>query len=175
MAHLWVQDDTGAWAVFSLASQLLSLPDAFPAAGRRPHDGQAGTHAILLRSVGAGSTRWVLMAASQGVRVNGAPLLTGIRVIVDRDEIRLGRGCSVYFSSEALATVEGFPRSGQPVLCPRCKQEIALGYEAVKCPQCGVWHHQAGDLPCWTYAPHCALCDQSSDLGGSYRWSPEEL
>jgi hypothetical protein len=175
MAHLWVQDDSNAWAVFSLASPFLSLPGALPGTGPAALAGRASSEAILLRSAGVGSTRWVLLAASRGVLVNGLPLLTGIRVLIDRDEIRLGRGGSVYFSSEALATVEGFPGYGQPVLCPRCKQEIAPGSKAVKCPQCGVWHHQTDDLPCWTYAPHCALCDQPTDLGGSYRWSPEEL
>lgn len=174
MAHLWVQDDSNAWAVFSLTSQFLSLPEALPA-GPGTHDGEADSEAILLRSAGVGGARWVLLAASPGVLVNGVPLFTGIRVLLDRDELRLGAACSVYFSSEALATVEDFPGSEQPLFCPRCKQEIVRGAKAVRCPQCGVWSHQTDDLPCWNYAPHCALCDQSTELGGSYRWSPEEL
>ena len=175
MAHLWVQDDTDGWGVFPLAAQLLSLRDALPAAGQRTHDGRAGSEAILLRSAGVGATRWVLLATSQGVLVNGVPLLTGIRVLVDRDEIRLRAARPVYFSSEVLATVEDFPGSERPVFCPRCKQETAPKAKAVRCPQCDVWHHQTDDLPCWTYAPRCALCDQLTELGGTYRWSPEEL
>jgi predicted RNA-binding Zn-ribbon protein involved in translation (DUF1610 family) len=175
MAHLWVQDDANAWGWFPLAAEVLSLPDALPTAGPRTQDGQAGHEAILMRSPGAGATRWVLLAASQGVLVNGLPLHTGIRVLSDRDEICLGAAGAVYFSTETLATVEVFPGSEQPVYCPRCKQEIAPGSNAVKCPQCGVWHHQSEELPCWTYSPRCALCDQPTELGGSYRWSPEEL
>jgi hypothetical protein len=177
MAHFWVQDDSDAWAVFPLASQFLSLPDALAAAGPGAPDGQATSDAILVRSAGSGSTRWVLIAASPGVLMNGVPLLTGIRVLLDRDEIRLGAARTVYFSSETLATVEDFPGSEQAMFCPRCKQEIARGVKAVRCPspRCRVWHHQTDDLPCWAYAPHCGLCDQPTDLGGSYRWSPEEL
>ena len=175
MAHLWVQDDTDGWVVFPLASPFLALPDALPAAGLRTRERQPSPDATLLRSVGPSGARWVLLAPSRGVLLNGVPLLTGIRVLLDRDEIQFGAAGSVYFSSEALATVEGFPGSEQPLFCPRCKEGIAPGAKAVRCPHCGVWHHQTDDLPCWTYAPHCALCDQPTDLDGSYRWSPEEL
>ena len=47
----------------------------------------------------------------------------------------------------------------------------------VTCPQCGVWHHQreTDALRCWTYSPHCAMCDQPTDLSAGYRWTPQGL
>lgn len=175
MAHLWLQEGKRVWGVFPLEAQNLSLPDALPAGGIGRRDGLEPTEAILLRPDSESGTRWVLMSASESVRVNGLPLLTGIHVLDDRDEICMGALCPVYFSTEDLAQVEDFPGSGQPGLCPRCKLVIARGKRAVRCPRCRVWHHQTDELPCWTHTPRCAVCDQATQLGIGYRWSPEEL
>jgi uncharacterized protein YbaR (Trm112 family) len=129
---------------------------------------------VLLRENGSGS--WVLIAAPGfEVRVNGAAVPLGIRVLADRDEISTDEGGAIYFSTENLARVEPFPGAQNRLFCPRCKQAVETDHPAVRCPQCGVWYHQTDELPCWTYAQHCALCDQSTQLSAGYRWTPEEL
>ena len=44
---------------------------------------------------------------------------------------------------------------------------------AVRCPQCGIWYHQHDQLPCWTYAPACGFCPQSTALDAGFAWTPE--
>jgi hypothetical protein len=176
LAHLWIQDETRAWGIFPLEAQLLSLPEALPADGNGRRVGLEPAEAILLWSDSGSGTRWVLMTASDSVRVNGLPLTTGIHVLDDRDEICLGTPQPIYFSTEVPAAVEVFPGFARPVVCPRCTLEIAPGTQAaVRCPNCGVWHHQSEEYPCWTYSPRCALCGQATELGIGFRWSPEEL
>ncbi len=130
--------------------------------------------AVLLRSGGTTRERWMLVG-SGSVRINGTPLAAGIRVLRDRDEIRLNGGPPVYFSTERLARVEPFPGAERQVFCPRCKLPIETGAPAVLCPGCSTWFHQTTDLPCFTYAETCPLCDHQTTLDGEYRWTPEEL
>ena len=176
MAHLWVKNETEQWAVLPLEETAFALtgnpPHPF---GSLPGENNAAANVVLLRTSGAESI-WVLIACSgTGVSVNGMPLATGIRVAADRDEIRVPGAGSFYFSTETLARVEGFPASEQALFCPRCKQEIENDARAVKCPGCGVWHHQTDELNCWTYSDVCALCAQPTDLTAGFQWTPEEL
>ncbi len=121
---------------------------------------------------------WTLLAPSQSqVRINDTPLEIGIRVVVDRDAIRIADMPTMYFSTERLAGIEAYP-DAEPVFCPRCKMTISEGDSAVCCPQCGVWHHE--QVPegkgCWSYATTCALCDQATALDSAgFRWTPEIL
>lgn len=176
MAHLWVKNETEQWAVLPLEAGAFTLTVSPP----HPISTLLGENnvlasVLLLRTAGA-QTVWVLIAGSgTGVSVNGMPLATGIRVVVDRDEIRVPNADNFYFSTETLARVEEFLSSEQDLFCPRCKQEIESGSKAVKCPACGVWHHQTEELNCWTYSDGCALCAHPTDLNGSFRWTPEEL
>ena len=141
-----------------------------------------GHNAILLMSspYPEKDETWVLIVPPEhSVHVNGERVMLGICALSDKDEIRVPGRESFFFSTEKLARVEPFPGgvNGQRFFCPRCKQEIQLAGLAVRCPQCGVWHHQsdADDLPCWFYGQHCALCDQPSGLDADYRWTPENL
>ena len=182
MAHVWLPqrdaDRSGAesempeWAVASLDGEAFSL---ISGPGQtlclRAGAEAAAAPATLLRSQLDGRESWVLTGTA---RVNGMPLRTGIRVLRDRDELEIGGLCT-FFSTETLALVEPMPRGDKPVFCPRCKQGIEPESAAVRCPQCRVWHHQSDDLPCWTYAEHCTLCDQPTALDAGYRWTPEEL
>lgn len=176
MAHLWVRDVSKQWAVTPLEGDAFTLTanPLHPGWVRRNRD-ESDNPAIILRRQGPDAEIWVLITAIKAsVRVNGMPLLTGIHVLRDRDELRVGGVGRVFFSAERLACVEPFPGAAA-VFCPRCKQELTKGCPAVRCPQCRVWHHQSEGLPCWTYSERCPLCDQPTELEAGYRWAPEEL
>jgi hypothetical protein len=170
MAHLWhrVQSEVGdepssldlEWAAAPLLGDSAALG--------------AGS-ALLLRRADAGLDSWLLVGPPDAC-VNGLPLLAGLRALCDRDEVRVGE-LRFFFATERLARVEPLPGAAQPIYCARCKDVIVPGADAVRCPDpaCGLWHHQCNDTPCWTYAPTCALCPQPTDLGASYRWTPEDL
>ena len=157
----------GVWTVSPLADGAVVLQS-------RQHEAAAA--ALLMRSCSADRETWLVMSVTQsGVRLNGAPLRTGISILHDCDELLVDGLGRTFFSTECLPCIEPFPGAARPVFCPRCKQAIALQAPAVRCPQCGVWHHQSEGLPCWTYAEQCGMCDQPTDLAGTYRWTPEEL
>jgi len=124
------------------------------------------------------AAQWMLLAPPGAqARLNGAPLDNGIRVLADRDAIRVADMFTMYFSTERLCCVESFA-GAEPVYCPRCKMMIAAGDSAVCCSQCGVWHHEqvSEGRGCWSYADTCALCDQSTELdAAAFRWTPAEL
>jgi hypothetical protein len=175
MAHLWVKDDSAEWAVLALDGQAFTLGTSPP----RPLAEAIGqdrlaSSVVLMRAGGAGGSAWVLVAGSaRDVRVNGAALSLGIRVMKDRDEIRIRGTGTLFFSTESLARVEPFKADGHRLYCPRCKQQIEEGTSAVRCPGCAVWYHQDESLPCWTYSEVCALCPQQTSLDAGYRWTPE--
>jgi hypothetical protein len=176
MAHLWVRDEAEQWAVMPLEHAALSLTPGPPRPVASLADARALPANVLMLRTGETDPAWVLVAGSgAGVSVNGMPLAVGIRVLADRDEIRVSSADSYFFSTENLAIVEEFPASDQTLFCPRCKQDIEKGTEAVRCPACGVWHHQTEELNCWTYSDVCALCAHPTELNGGFRWTPEEL
>ena len=178
MAHLWERNDTGEWEavpadgdltrlVPGLGSALADVPD---------RDLQSLETPVLLRLSGPGAREaWVLLTPpTVHLRVNGAPLHSGIRVLHDRDAIQLTDGSPTYFSTERLAVLEPFPGSPEPVYCPRCRTEIARASMAVCCPNCRAWHHQDEEFGCWLYADSCAMCDQPTALDSGFRWHPGE-
>lgn len=174
MAQLWLHlPDTG-WSPRLLGTSVVGLAPG----GGRPAIVSGDRHAAAnLHRVrtSAGSDAWLLIAAGAlDVRVNGDPVVAGLRALADRDHISLG-ATTIYFSTESLAVVEPFVETETAVYCPRCKQAIAADTQVVRCPRCAVVHHASDDLPCWTYAERCALCDQITDPDAGYRWTPEEL
>ncbi len=177
MAHVWLHEpaDTGGeWTHLPLDRTVLvlgaggSAPVVAPATG-----GDVAAATQLLRRTTADGTVWLLLG-TDAVRVNGSPLDVGLRVLRDQDEL-VAAGRRMFFSTETLAVIVPLPVTERAVFCPRCKLEIAPGSPAVACPQCGVWHHQSDDYPCWTYAERCTLCDQPSALDAGYRWTPDDL
>ncbi len=162
MAHLWLPADDG-WS-----------PSPLPLTngGVRP----PGAADALLVSVGGDEREWALITrASTAVTINGCRMAGGLHLLRDRDEIRLGLGQPWFFSTETLAVVDVAPPSDVARKCPRCKQDIAAGSKAVRCPGCDVWYHQSAKLPCWTYAETCALCEQPTQFEAGYRFTPEAL
>jgi hypothetical protein len=170
VAHLWKRvalDAGGEPAAAGAVWAVAPLEAAGAAFGEPPGS------PLFLPCPDAAAEFWVLVGPPD-VTVNGLPLLAGLRVLRDRDEVCAG-GHQVFFSTERLARVEPFPGAAQPIYCARCKDVIERGADAVRCPDCGLWCHQTADTPCWTYGETCALCPQPTDLDASYRWTPEEL
>jgi len=174
MAHCWKQRsvnerppqtaETG-WDILPLDSEeAVPLPSS-----------EAAT-AVLLRSRSPDGDLWLLLALTPGsVALNGLPLHSGIRVLVDQDEISFGAGDRMYFSTESLAAVRPCASTNPDLRCARCRTSILPQSDAVACPNCTVWYHQTDRKPCWTYASVCAMCGSASELNGTYRWTPEGL
>ena len=172
MAHLWLRDAEGDWAVLLLEAPGLDLSTSPPRHLTSTTEAAPDWSCCLVASAAG----WSLLAAAQcDLRVNGEAVPTGLRLVEDRDEIRVGRGVYAYFSAEVLAVVEPLPGGERELFCGRCKQVIAEGADSVRCPACGVWHHQNDELPCWLYSEACSLCDQLTELEGQFRWTPEGL
>ena len=169
MAHLWIHRQDG-WAVLPLEHDEISLADAYSASTPGP---SVAPGSVLRR--GESHDAWHLVAAPAArVRVNGLPLATGIRTLADRDEVQIPGGPCSFFSLERLAVREPLPPLDRDISCPRCRQQVARDSIAVRCPGCGLWHHESPDLPCWTYAPTCAVCAQPTADDAGFRWTPED-
>jgi hypothetical protein len=177
MAHLWMPDEGGDWNVLSLNGADVDLTALLSGEKPRPENGaEAAPRALLLREPSAGSSGWLLVTTKGcRARVSGMSVATGIRRLSDRDEILLHGLGRCYFSTETLARIEPLSEEAATGCCPRCKQGMTVGQPAVRCPGCGVWHHQSNELPCWTYAERCAICGGSTALDAGFSWTPEEL
>lgn len=134
----------------------------------------AGASQCLLVRV-AEQAKWAaLVAEDSNVRHNGARVAAGLRVLQHRDALALAGAGSVFFTTEELAHVETFA-AASPLACPRCRSVVRPGDAVVRCPSCGVVHHEAADRNCWTYAQACALCSQPTAFDAGLRWTPEEI
>ncbi|MBI2833206.1 MAG: hypothetical protein HYX76_02115 [Acidobacteria bacterium] len=168
MAHLWKEDPAEGWILVRLDPDSVFSLEEIGALSR--HADPPRAFLTLARS--SNQPTWVVIAEpSAGLLVNGVPAELGIRVLCDRDQITCGQACT-FFSMETLAEIEPLPDEGRRLRCRRCQQTIEPGTPAVRCPRCGIWHHQSEDLPCWTYAENCALCSQPTDLSGGFAWTP---
>ena len=177
MAGIFVTE-AGDWVVMMLKGGPYLLHGESEPPLRPVHagpDASAAGGLLLLRgndpSTGAS---WVLVKMSEEpAAVNGRPIPTGIAVLRDRDELRIG-DARAFFSDEELAAVGPYGGDDRP-RCPRCAGPVEPGQDAVRCPGCGVVHHELGERRCWSYATSCTLCDQPTALDAGLRWSPEVL
>lgn len=174
MATLWIEQDAD-WMALTLAER------TYVFCGGRLQPAPDGPDDVtrLVRRDGI-ENRWVLLTgAGAKVLVNGQPLVLGIRLLRDRDEILIadqaGQGRRCYFSSQEPPRVVPLPAEYSATRCPRCKQLVVAGTLAVRCPSCGLWQHQTDQLPCWEYAATCTCCPQATDLNAGYPWTPESL
>jgi hypothetical protein len=175
MAHLWMQA-VGGWEAQKLDGAQFDLAAL---SGSQSGEAKPSTTtpkaARLIQTNAGGSRKWALAVSPDfDIRVNGRTVLAGLCVLVDRDEIRIGRRVQYFFSTESLALVEEFPSLERPVFCGRCRQKIDVGLSAVRCPGCGVWYNQSAELPCWTYADKCTFCGHPTALDAGFSWIPEE-
>ncbi|MCP4896934.1 MAG: hypothetical protein GY906_08155 [bacterium] len=176
MAHLWIDNPPTGWEELQLdGDQQVQLNHNPPLLTKSDRTGGRLTPTIRTAATSTASESiWVLLAGqADGVWVNDAPLVLGIRRLVDRDEIRVPGAGTIFFSTESLAQVKA--HEGSPVTCPRCRTVIESGSPSVRCPSCGVSHHQSEEFPCWTYAHSCVLCPQATNLEVDDRFCPEDL
>jgi hypothetical protein len=121
---------------------------------------------------GASGGRCALLSSPGQAVLVGGRAIPGMRVLEDRDEIRIGPHW-LFYSSETIARVENY--RGADVVCPRCRLPVQAGMAIVACPGCGVIHHAAADRDCWAYAPLCAACADQPTSERELRWTPEGL
>jgi len=179
MAHLWIEESPSDWAIVPLPSSgvdITATPDGRIVRIRGVNQHAADVAAVRVCSGPDTRRQWHLMAPrASRVSINGLPLLGGMRVLADRDEVHVAGCTSFFFSTEELARVVAMAVTDTVITCPRCRQRIEPGVPAVTCPACGLWHHQSEDLPCWNYAATCALCPQLTAVDVGYQWTPMEL
>ena len=189
MAQLWIpwlqehqdenEESSSKWAIARLPedSWAFVLTDDPGLPVRLGGKGRSGSVVAYLVRIGdRQKERWVLQSPErEKIRVNGYPLVGGIRVLEDLDELRTQTTGRIYFSLEKTPRVEPFPGRVELTTCARCKGTIAKGDPSVECPQCNTWHHEGTEMPCWSYAEKCALCDQLTRFDAAFRWTPENL
>ena len=182
MALVWQPGQDGHWDPLWLRSRVcycvagtLTPSDVVDA------ETAASGLATLVRTETVAGEQWVLLRSlGSQVHRNGSPLLLDMAVLRHRDHVLLfdaatGERHRFFFSAEQPAVVEPLPAELSPV-CPRCKERIEPGSAAVRCPECGVFHHQRVDRSCWSYGNVCGACRlQPTALDGSLRWSPEGI
>ncbi len=186
MPHLWIKTaESGAeWAILPLLHGPIAIPQAIAKFDERSEAAVSPQLLVLsCTDPTSGGEKWVLIAPPT-TTINGAALSVGIRLLRDKDEIRVQGQERMFFGGERLATIQAFAGSPHAIICPRCKQPVSDGAMSVRCPACGVVHHQTGELPCWLgYVDSgnpfhtCALCDQPAAVepDARFRWSPEGL
>jgi hypothetical protein len=177
MAHLWRTSGAGGWEPVGLDGHAFVLDGAaslrqWAASDAAPVDASA---TLVRRAGGLAGETWALLARPEaGIAVNGTPVDLGVVVLADRDAIGWPFAPPLFFSTERLASVAPYPPGGRG-FCPRCKDPIESGAAAVRCPGCGVWHHEFEGRLCWTHIDQCASCPQVTALDAGFRWTPEEL
>lgn len=178
MAHLWTIAADESWVPVALDDDAFVLRGFGLARMSDPHAAIPTPSAVVLRRIGSGpDTSWsLLVPPAVPVLVNGTASPLGLVVLADRDEIFVPGSRPVFFSTETLAAIVPFPAGVPRGFCPRCRQPLEPGTPAVKCPDCGLWHHQSEDaLPCWTYGDRCAACARPTPLDAGFSWTPEEV
>jgi len=180
MAHFWfhVNSVHHCWSIVQLFETVKGYSlGGDPLAPVCIVNGSGATAYVSAHNTSQQQTRWVLYSAvSSHVYVNGVHLNLGIYILRDKDELIVDNCGPLLFASYVPACIVEFPGMDNPVTCPRCKVLITKGYPSVKCPTCGIWHHQSKEKPCFTYAETCAYCKkQKTSLDIDYDWTPEDL
>ena len=182
MNLLWIinsRSPGSGWASYPLETGLVQLTPDGPVPLPIPigWGGMAGPLLVESR-VGQDTEQWLLLSTpGNRVSVNGSPVSIGARLLRDRDAISLGNGKMFFFSAERIAQVEPYPGKDDHTCCVRCKLPLEPAAPVVRCPapDCGFFHHQSKDRPCWTYAEGCANCGHPTSFEAGYQWSPAEL
>lgn len=179
MAHLWLNQSQDEWTVAPLEKNAYAIRTSADTALKvkplRSKTARKKEDILLVRSQ-KHQARWAIIAKHpQRIHVNGRPLTNSLRVLRDRDELRISSNVQCFFSTECLPEITTY--KGDAVYCARCKQSVEEGDQCVICPVCATVHHQSKekDLECWTYSELCSMCDQITASTGTFRWNPEDL
>src|SRR3954447_6364974 len=139
--------------------------------------------ALELPGVGVAALRHgaaLLVRPGVRARVNGEPVLGGLRLLEHEDEILVGTS-RLFFSAETTPVLVSYRLvAGQRApVCPICRGPVRDGMQAVQCPGCGRWVHQREapteqpPKPCWTYAPTCRFCNHPTSFAAEAAWRPD--
>jgi hypothetical protein len=166
MSCVWQEHRAGRWGAHALLPGKLTAGEELGVAG------------IALRGMGRGAA--LLVRPGVAARVNGEPVLGGLRLLEHADEVLVG-AVRLCFSQESTPVVVCFAlAAGQrPPVCPVCRGPVKEGAQAVQCPGCGRWFHQLGAedgrpaKPCWTYAPTCRFCNHPTSFAAEAAWRPD--
>lgn len=174
MAHLWYVDrQSSVWSSLPLEAGVVEVgPDLFSPLRRRGGEPEA----LLLRSQTGAGEHWLLMNLTlRPLAINGERLANGIRILTDKDEIRLADVGRVFFSSERLPRLELFAGSERPLFCPRCRDPLVVSRPIVRCACSVAYHFDAErDRRCFDYGP-CTVCNAPTELSETFRWQPGAL
>lgn len=171
MSSWWREASTGGW-------------EALPWTARKPGevlDLALPGLALMALERGLGGGMGLLVRPGLPVRVNGQPVLGGLRVLDHRDEILVGPR-RFFFSAEStpVRVLFRLDEGQRPPTCPVCRGVLHEGDQAVCCPGCDRWYHQVEAepgrraRPCWTYAESCRFCNHPTALTANAGWRPEK-
>jgi len=146
---------------------LAEIPYHGPPAGASP-----AARFLRLAPAGDAPEADVLVAPPESrARVNGRPVIGGLKVLHGRCAVRVG-GMDFVYCDEDPVRVETFVPGEDPTFCPRCSG-LVEGGDAVRC-RCGTWYHQSAEKPCFTYGETCVICNCRTALDEE-AWTPELL
>jgi hypothetical protein len=160
------------WQAHELTGDLYALSAR---AGLRDYPGEGerdDAAALLVRSAEDGKAFAVLTRCAASL--NGAPLLTGMALLRDRDELSFPGGARFYYVERSTAAVERYAGGACAARCVRCSRPFAVGDDVVRCPSCGSMMHCVVDLDCYRYGV-CPTCEAPPALDDQDAWSPEAL
>jgi hypothetical protein len=160
MSSLWIERPARQWQSRALVTGRLQAGDEL---------GLPGIGLLALRQGAA-----LFVRDGVRVRVNGEPIVGGLRLLEHRDELLTEAGRCV-FSGQSAPVVTAFALAGgeRVPTCPVCRGPVRDGMTAVLCPGCGRWAHQSDTRPCWLYAPACRFCNHPTSFAGEAAWRPD--
>src|SRR5262249_25788532 len=108
------------------------------------------------------------------VRVNGDPVLGGMRLLEHKDEV-LADAVRLVFSQQGVPTVVAFSLRGGGRLPrgPVCRGLVREPAVSVQCPGCPRWFPREGAKPGWPYAPACRFCTHPAAFDDAAAWRPD--
>jgi Zn finger protein HypA/HybF involved in hydrogenase expression len=167
MPYLWSMNAESEWVPTPVADQPVELVEI----------GEVNRVTLSHAEDGRVADSWVLLwGPNNNVRLNGLRLQTGVRVLADRDEVKVDSHPPVFFSAETLVEVETFESGENELYCPRCKKPVEEGTSIVRCPACKLAYHYSEDKErnCWNYSTKCT-CGHSTAMDAGFQWTPYEI
>jgi len=174
---IWILDQSRHWKPVGLKDGLISVGVSDGrAAVVSPDEGNAVASLIPYQDLNGRRRCFLICRRGSHVRCKGLPILAGVRVLSDKDEIALGNGpeARFYYSQESKPQIVPFEEGPRPTYCARSKARITQGTPAVQCPSCGLWYIETDEMPAYTYCGEpCVGCGRPTTT--DYSWAPDPL